>query len=125
MPRTERKLMTGWEFALKRCTPRWVRKEDYGRFAVCGPEKYELPPDSDFRSVKLPHDWAVAAPFNRGMEQGAPQGYRDRWGIGWYRRKLEIEEKKKGYRYYLDFGAVYENCSVWVNRKFAGGQKYG
>ncbi len=117
--------MTGWEFALKRCTPRWVRKEDYGRFAVCGPEKYELPPDSDFRSVKLPHDWAVAAPFNRGMEQGAPQGYRDRWGIGWYRRKLEIEEKKKGYRYYLDFGAVYENCSVWVNRKFAGGQKYG
>lgn len=101
MPRTEYEIMNGWEFALNK------------------------PEEGRFRPVTLPHDWAIDAPFHEDMEQGAAQGYRDRWGKGWYRKHVNITEKKDGYCYFLDFGGVYENCTVWVNDRNVGGWKYG
>lgn len=101
MPRTEKQILNNWEFALGE------------------------PLEENYRKIFLPHDWAVSAPFNRNMDQGGAQGFRDRWGIGWYRRKLELQEKKSGYRYYLDFGGIFENSTVWVNGQEAGGRKYG
>lgn len=59
------------------------------------------------------------------MDQGEAQGFRDRFGIGWYRRSLRLEEKKEGYCYYLDFGGIFENSTIWVNEREAGGWKYG
>ena len=53
------------------------------------------------------------------------QGFRDRWGIGWYKKTLNIEEKKKGKRYLLYFGGVYENAVLWVNGMKIGSHKYG
>ena len=47
-----------------------------------------------FSPVDLPHDWAVSCPFNKEMDDGAPQGFRDRWGIGWYKKTVTLEEKK-------------------------------
>jgi beta-galactosidase len=69
----------------------------------------------------------VNAPFNKDMRQGAAQGFRDRWavGTGWYRRTLNITEKRDGYDYLLDFGGVFEDSTVWVNGTEAGGRKYG
>lgn len=78
-----------------------------------------------FRPVRLPHDWVIGTVFDREMEEGASQGYRSRFGIGWYRRNLEIPPKKEGFRYLLSFGGIYENSTVWVNGKEAGGHKYG
>lgn len=101
MPRLERKIMDGWEFSLNSCE------------------------EGDFRPVKLPHDWAITAPFDKNMEQGEAQGFRHRWGIGWYRRTYHVKEKRPGHRYCLDFGGIYENSTVWVNGKNAGGRKYG
>ncbi|WP_099467200.1 glycoside hydrolase family 2 TIM barrel-domain containing protein [Konateibacter massiliensis] len=101
MPRTEYEIMTGWEFALNKLE------------------------EQNFKPITLPHDWAINAPFHKEMKQGAAQGYRERWGKGWYRKKVKLSKKKKGYRYYLDFGAVYENCTVWINDKNVGGWKYG
>ncbi|MEG7531339.1 MAG: glycoside hydrolase family 2 TIM barrel-domain containing protein, partial [Hungatella sp.] len=74
--------------------------------------------------VTLPHDWVISSPFNRNMEQGEAQGFRDRWGTGWYRRNLWISEKEaKIYR--LCFDGIYENSTVWVNGVLVGGRKYG
>lgn len=101
MIRTEVKLTDGWEFAFN---------------------EHE---DSAFYPVTLPHDWAIGRPFNRSMNQGLQQGFRDRWGIGWYRRKLEISGLKKGRLYKLCFDGVYENCTVWVNGQTAGQNAYG
>ena len=101
MPRTEIKIMKNWEFAL----------EENG--------------EKIFKKIDLPHDWAVTAPFQKDMEQGEAQGFRKRWGVGWYRKNHFLPEKKNGYRYYLDFGGVYENSTVWVNGTEAGGRKYG
>lgn len=101
MSRVETKIMDGWEFTLKE------------------------PEDQNFEPVHLPHDWAITAPINRKMRQAEAQGFRDRWGIGWYRKSLAIQEIKEGYVYQLQFDGVYENSTVWVNGNEAGGQKYG
>jgi beta-galactosidase len=101
MYRVETKIMNGWEFTLKE------------------------PEDRNFEPVHLPHDWAITAPINRNMKQAKDQGFRDRWGIGWYRKQLAIKEIKNGFVYKLQFDGVYENSTVWVNGQEAGGQKYG
>lgn len=81
--------------------------------------------EGSYTPVTIPHDWAVNAPFNRSMEQGEAQGFRDRWGIGWYKRSLKLEEKRPNHCYYLDFGGIYENSTVWVNDIEVGGWHYG
>lgn len=101
MGRVETKLMDGWEFTLKE------------------------PEDQYFEPVNLPHDWAINAPVKRDMKQGEAQGFRDRWGIGWYRRKIVLEEVKEDCVYHLEFDGVYENSTLWINGKEAGGRKYG
>lgn len=94
-------LNEGWEFALQRS----------GEALVYAP-------------VSIPHDWAVSSPMNRSMEQGEQQGFFDRWGIGWYRRKLCVEKRDKMH-YFLCFDGIYENSTIWVNDREAGGRKYG
>lgn len=101
MGRVETKLMNGWEFTLQE------------------------PEDHNFVPVHLPHDWAITAPVNRTMKQGEAQGFRDRWGVGWYRRSLHLSDMKEGVVYQLQFDGVYENSTVWVNGNEAGGRKYG
>ncbi len=100
MRRLIRELMDGWEFAFD-------RKEN-----------------RDFHPVTLPHDWAVGRPFNRWMDQGPQQGFFDRWGVGWYRRKLKIKPRE-GKIYLLCFAGIFENSTVWINGRLAGQNRYG
>lgn len=100
-PRKEYELTDGWTFSL---------------------DKRE---ESAFRPVRLPHDWAIGTGFDRNMGEGASQGFRNRFGIGWYRRDIRIPKKIKTHRYLLSFGGIYENSTVWVNGREAGGRKYG
>ena len=101
MERLKRKLMDGWEFA------------------------FNEQADKDFHPVILPHDWAIERPFNRNMQQGMQQGFRDRWGIGWYRRDLIISGLEKDKRYKLSFDGVFEKSTIWVNGQIAGENAYG
>jgi beta-galactosidase len=101
MARKETLLTAGWKFALG------------------------VPNEESFKEVQLPHDWAIDAPFDRNMKQGAAQGFRNRWSLGWYRLNLPIDEKSAEHRYYLDFGGIYEQSEVRVNGAYAGGRKYG
>lgn len=55
MSRVETKIMNDWEFTLKDSE------------------------DQNFKPINLPHDWAINAPIKKDMEQGAAQGFRDRW----------------------------------------------
>lgn len=124
MPRTEQEIMTGWRFAFVPAKPRKVirytiEEED------CLLQNQELPQEKEWEEIFLPHDWAIERPFSRKMEQAEAQGFRDRWGIGWYAKKLVITEKKSGYQYFLDFGGIYENSSIWVNGEYVGGRRYG
>lgn len=100
MYRTEKEISEGWQFA------RENQEECY-------------------RAVTLPHDWAVELPYDKDMEEGEAQGFHQRFGFGWYRRKLILEHKSEDKCYYLEFGGIYENSTVWINGKEAGGRKYG
>ena len=88
-------------------------------------EKDGKPNADQFESVFIPHDWALKAPVNKNMDYGSDQGFRERWGIGWYRYSFQQSEIYPNFAYYLDFGGVYENCTVWLNGQLAGTQEYG
>lgn len=125
--REEKCISRGWQFALLPCRPvdfQTAKKRDEKRKQVGFDLRSELG-DLSFSPVDLPHDWAVSRPFNKEMEDGASQGFRDRWGIGWYKKTITLEEKKEGMRYLLYFGGVYENATLWVNDKEIGTHKYG
>ncbi len=103
MQRQETELMTGWQFALGET----------------------LPAEDAFCEVYLPHDWAISMPFSEEMEEADTQGFRDRWGIGWYKKTLKLDAVDLNNCYYLEFGGVMENCTVWVNDQQAGRHNYG
>ena len=125
--REEKLINRGWQFALLPCAPidaETAKKKELQRKQSGEDVRIELE-GLHFIEVDLPHDWAVSRPFNKAMDQGGAQGFRDRWGIGWYKKTLNIEEKKKGKRYLLYFGGVYENAVLWVNGMKIGSHKYG
>ena len=125
--REEKLIIRGWQFALLPCKPvdfQTAKERDEKRKQSSFDLRSELGALS-FSPVDLPHDWAVSCPFNKEMDDGAPQGFRDRWGIGWYKKTVTLEEKKEGMRYLLYFGGVYENVTLWVNDFEIGNHKYG
>ncbi len=110
--RTVIKLMEDWRFAL-------VPEGE----ALLAPDK--MPDEDRFTDVFLPHDWAVDAPFSKTMDRGNTQGYRDRFGIGWYKKTLRVDAIEPGKVYELRFGGVFENSTCFVNGQNVGGRKYG
>ena len=125
--REEKLINRGWQFALLPCKPvdfQTAKERDEKRKQSSFDLRSELGALS-FSPVDLSHDWAVSCPFNKEMDDGAPQGFRDRWGIGWYKKTVTLEEKKEGMRYLLYFGGVYENATLWVNDFEIGNHKYG
>lgn len=77
-----------------------------------------------YEPVTLPHDWMISSPFSRTAKQGEPQGFFDRWGTGWYKKRFSVnKEERKTYR--LCFDGIYENSTVWVNDVHVGGCWYG
>lgn len=78
--------------------------------------------DSEWRSLDLPHDWAVEGPFD--PKANVSQGYRPR-GIGWYRRHFKLPAADRGRHVEIQIDGVATHCTVWVNglvahRNFCG-----
>jgi beta-galactosidase len=79
--------------------------------------------DSDWRSVRLPHDWAISGPF---QSKGDPNTGKLPWrGEGWYRKHFSLPSSVAGKRVYLDFDGAMAMPTVYVNGKKAGGWDYG
>lgn len=78
--------------------------------------------DAAWQKARVPHDWAVAGPFDP-----AENGYAGKlpWrGVGWYRRHVKLDEPA-GTRVYLDFDGVMAFPQVYVNGHLAGEWDYG
>ncbi|HWX21855.1 MAG TPA: beta-galactosidase GalA [Candidatus Binatia bacterium] len=75
--------------------------------------------ESHWRTVNLPHDWAVELPFDPNAD--ASHGYKPLGhsfptnSIGWYRRSFALSKAEKGKRLWLEFDGVYRNCRVFLN----------
>src|ERR1039457_261191 len=81
--------------------------------------------DSKWRSLNLPHDWAVELPFvhddllnSHGFK---PLGRRyPETSVGWYRREFEIPASDLGRRINLEFDGAFRDVLLFVNGCFAG-----
>ncbi len=81
--------------------------------------------DSKWRTLNLPHDWAVELPFVNDQEQNShgfkPVGRRyPETSVGWYRREFEIPSSDLGRRITVQFDGAFRSVLVFVNGCFVG-----
>jgi beta-galactosidase len=81
--------------------------------------------DATWRSLNLPHDWAVELPFVRDNSLQShgfkPLGRRyPETSVGWYRKEFEIPASDAGRRVALEFDGAFRDVLVFVNGCFIG-----
>jgi beta-galactosidase len=79
--------------------------------------------DSSWKAVRLPHDWAIAGPFN--PKEDGYAGKLPWWGQGWYRKGFKLDKADAGRRVYFDFDGVMAFPKVYINGQLAGEWDYG
>jgi beta-galactosidase len=86
--------------------------------------------DSKWRTLNLPHDWAVELPFVDDKEQNShgfkPIGRRyPETSVGWYRREFEIPAGDAGKRIAVEFDGAFRDVIIFVNGCFIGRNNNG
>jgi beta-galactosidase len=88
--------------------------------------------DSAWRTLNLPHDWAVELPFvNSPNFDVQSHGYKPVGGlfpetsVGWYRKRFTIARKDSGQRFQLLFDGIFRDANVWVNGIYLGNNQSG
>jgi beta-galactosidase len=81
--------------------------------------------DSQWRTLDLPHDWAVELPFVDDPETVAngskPLGRKyPATSIGWYRRVFAIPQADLGRRIAVEFDGVFRDAMVFLNGHYIG-----
>jgi beta-galactosidase len=94
----------------------------FARGAQPGAEAVDFD-DASWLPVRLPHDWAVAGPYE--PEGDSHTGKLPWRGEGWYRKSFSLSAQDAGKRVYLDFDGVMAMPTVYVGGRKAGGWDYG
>ena len=88
--------------------------------------------DSTWRTLDLPHDWAVELPFENSTNFGVEShGYKPVGGgypatsIGWYRRHLSIARADSGTRFQIQFDGIFRDAKIWINGFYLGNNMSG
>ncbi|GHN01986.1 hypothetical protein WSM22_34750 [Cytophagales bacterium WSM2-2] len=83
--------------------------------------------DSTWRTLNVPHDWAVELPFvNVKNSDVESHGYKPVGGmfpetsIGWYRKHFTVAKADSGSRFQIQFDGIFRNASVWLNGFYLG-----
>ena len=79
--------------------------------------------DGAWRRLDLPHDWGVEGPFSTQGSGG--RGRLPFYGVGWYRKTLDIPASDAGRSIALDVDGAMSYATVWINGELAGGWPYG
>lgn len=107
---TERKRIifnTGWKFAK-------------GSYVDAEKINYD---DSSWENVNIPHDWAIAGPFDPlGEAETAKLPWK---GEGWYRNSFDVDKKLDGKKIYFMFDGIMVFPKIYINGKQAGEWDYG
>ncbi len=103
-----------------------------GDFAKTGDFKFAKGKfdDSKWRTLNLPHDWAVELPFANDNEQNShgfkPLGRRyPESSVGWYRREFDIPANDLGRRITIELDGAFRDVFVFVNGCFIGRNNNG
>lgn len=78
--------------------------------------------DAHWRSLSLPHDWAIEGDFSQDNPSGTGGGALP-GGVGWYRKTFRTPAGND--RVYVDFDGVYMNSTVYINGHELGTRPYG
>jgi len=126
----------GWKFTFGNgCDPAKDLGFGFGQsdFSKTGEFKFAKPgfDDSGWRTLDLPHDWAVELPFvhddnGAGDSQSRSHGYKPlgrrypETSVGWYRREFDIPASDLGRRIWVEFDGAFRDVLVFVNGCFIG-----
>ncbi|HEV2834834.1 MAG TPA: glycoside hydrolase family 2 TIM barrel-domain containing protein, partial [Pyrinomonadaceae bacterium] len=132
-PRERLLLDFGWRFALGHANDAtkdfgYGARRREGQFAKSGSflavtrANFD---DKNWRTVDLPHDWAVELPFTNAPmlhHQGAKPLGREfpETSIGWYRRTFTLSPSDKGKRISIEFDGVFRDAMVMFNGHYIG-----
>ena len=88
--------------------------------------------DSSWRTLQLPHDWAVELPFeNSPNEDVMAHGYKPVGGlypqnsIGWYRKHFTVSHADSGRRFEIQFDGIFRDSKIWINGFYLGNNTSG
>ena len=115
-PREHLSLDANWKFHLGDDWPNALRLDKAGESGGPAAEKFN---DSSWRTLDLPHDWAIELPFDKSSDTS--HGFKPvgpgfaKNSIGWYRRAFELPKTDAGKRIWLTFDGVFRDATVWVN----------
>jgi beta-galactosidase len=125
-PREHLSLDANWKFHLGDNWPNALRLDKAGSSTGPAAEKFN---DSAWRTINLPHDWAIELPFDKNAD--ASHGFKPvgpgfpHNSIGWYRRTFDLPSGDSGKRIWLDFDGVFRDTTVWVNGWIVGHHESG
>jgi beta-galactosidase len=85
--------------------------------------------DRAWRTLDLPHDWAMELPFDgRGSHshgyKAIGRNFPDS-SVGWYRKSFSIPASDLGRRISVEFDGVFRDSQVWVNGHYLGNESSG
>ncbi|KAA6330244.1 Beta-galactosidase BoGH2A, partial [termite gut metagenome] len=80
--------------------------------------------DSGWRTLNLPHDWAIEGEFSEDNPSGSNGGALP-GGIGWYRKTFPVSSADAEKCIFIDFDGVYMNSEVFINGHSLGVRPYG
>ena len=109
-------LDAGWKFHLG---DDWLGALRLDKAGASGGPAVEKFTDNSWRTLDLPHDWAIELPFDpaadtsHGFKPVGPGFPRN--SIGWYRRTFALTPDDAGKRIWLTFDGVFQSATVWVN----------
>jgi beta-galactosidase len=114
-------LATTAQAAERRTTP----LADGWRFVQGDPEGAETATldDSKWTAVSVPHDWAIAGPFDVKARAGGAGGFLPT-GVAWYRKTLDVKPAP-GRRAFVELDGVMERSGVWINGHHLGHRPSG
>jgi beta-galactosidase len=85
--------------------------------------------DASWRTVNLPHDWAVELPFDKTADSS--HGFKALGhdfpsnSVAWYRRTFELPKADAGKRLWLEFDGAFRDCQIFVNGWFVSHHESG
>jgi beta-galactosidase len=118
-PREKLLLDFNWKFHLGDDWPNMMRLDKAGQNTGPAGEGFS---DIGWRTVNLPHDWAIELPFDKSADgshgfkpvgPGFPKN-----SVGWYRRTFDLPASDAGKRIWLDFDGAFRDTTVFVNGWF-------
>lgn len=97
--------------------------------------------DNIWKTVNVPHDWAICQSFNMAIDLQKVQVLEDgevipdlrtgrsgalpMFGVGWYRKVIELPEITENKQISIEFDGAMSNAEVFLNGRFIGEWPYG